>query len=159
MSDIVTNGEGSGHIENAFNTVRMGRVSIAVVSINEDPHIAQAVMGQIIPIKSLYVPERESVIYLAISDHFDELEPDEIIPLYLSQYHQDGTVTFLRKEYKRQVSESTREQIIHLMVENNVNMEDFKAWVRKTQRASDDDFKELDDSFLQILKIYINRRE
>jgi hypothetical protein len=120
--------------------------------------MVQAIMGQVIPIHSVYVPERESVLYLAISEHFDELSEEEIVPLYLSQYHNNGDVTFLRKEYKKRVSESTREQILQLMVEENINMEEFKAWVRKTQDAKDEDFKELDDDFLEILRIYINKR-
>jgi hypothetical protein len=143
----------------AFDSTRMGRVSIAVECINDEPHIAQSIMGRMIPIHTVYIPERESVLYLAISHYFDKLESDEIIPLYLSQYHTDGSVTFVRKDYKRAVTESTREQILQLMVENNVNMEEFKAWVRATQKATDDDFRNLDDNFLGILQIYIKRRE
>ena len=143
---------------NAFGSTRMGRVTIAVVSINKDSHISQAIMGNMIPIYRQYIPDRESVVYLAISDHFDELSKEELVPEYLTQYHANGTVTFVRQGYKKRVRESTREQILQLMVENNINMEDFKSWVRKTQNAKDEDFKELNDDFLEILKIYINRR-
>jgi len=142
---------------NAFKSTRMGRITIAVDAISEEPKMVLVVMGNLIPIHSIYMPDRESVLYLAISDHFDELESDELVPLYMSHYHTDGTVSFTRKEYKRQVSESTREQILNIMVENDVNLEKFKAWVRQSQNATDEDFKDLDDNFLEILKIYINR--
>jgi hypothetical protein len=144
---------------NAFGSNKMGRVWIAIESINKDTAVAQAIMAQMLPIHSTYIPERESVVYLAISDHFDMLDPNEdIIPIYLAQVHSDGSITFARQGYKKRVKESTREQIVHAMVDNNVNMDDFKAWVRKTQNAKDEDFKELDDNFLEILNIYINRR-
>jgi len=143
---------------NAFGSIRMGRITIAIETINKDTEVAQAIMGAVIPIHTVYIPDRESVLYLAISDHFDELSKEEIIPTYLSQYHADGSITFVRQDYRKKVSESTREQILQIMVEHNVNMEDFKSWVRKTQNAKDKDFKDLNDDFLEILKIYINRR-
>ena len=145
---------------NAFGTTRMGRISIAVDAIKEDPQLVLNIMKYIIPIYSKYMTERESIYYLAICDDFDELDAKEdIVPEYLCQVHNSGKVTFKRLDYKRRVKESTKDEIMKTIVENNINMEDFKAWVRTTQNATDEDFEEYNEDFLQILKIYVARRD
>ena len=97
--------------------------------------------------------------YLAICDEFDELDDDELVPEYLCQVTARGDVLFQRLDYKREVKEETKDEIMKTIIENNVNMEDFKAWVRTTQDASDEDFEEYNEDFLEILRIYVARRE
>ena len=142
-----------------LGTTRMGRFSFAVEAIRSDPHLVQSVMKYVIPINVKYAPARQSFYYLAICDEFDELEADELVPEYLCQVTTRGDVIFQRLDYKREVKEETKDEIMKTIIENNVNMEEFKTWVRTTQDAKDEDFEEYNEDFLEILRIYVARRE
>ena len=97
--------------------------------------------------------------FLDLTIDIDELKTKELIPIYTTQVFNDGSVEFKRTTYKRVVDEAVKDEIMKMIVENDVNMTDFKAFVKKYTNATDEDFNKYDETLLEALKIYISRRD
>ena len=145
--------------ENMFGTTKVGRVLIAMDAIRDEPDIVLEIMSKMIPIKVDFNVKAQVMDYLAISEYFDELKTKELIPIYTTQVFNDGSVEFKRTTYKRVVDEAVKDEIMKMIVENDVNMTDFKAFVKKYTNATDEDFNKYDETLLEALKIYISRRD
>jgi len=147
-------------VSSLFDTTRMGRVIISIEAINEDPKVVYAVMSKIIPITLLISKEANIIEYLAISDHFDELKSNEMIPEYGTRIHSNGDATFVRKTFKRQIPDSVKDEIMRTILKNKVDLDKFKEFVlRFNKTATDEDFETYDESFLEALLIYIDRNK
>jgi len=149
MSDIPTN---------MFGTTKVGRLMVAVETIREEPEMMQKIMRYLIIVRANLNPKADVIDCIAISEEFDELASQERIPMYTSQIHDDGHVTFLRTSYEKNVPESVKDEIMRVIIENNVNLEDFKKYVVQFDtNASEEDFTTYDENFLAALEIYVNR--
>jgi len=142
---------------NMFETTRMGRVIIAMEAIKYERDAVLDIMRQMIPIATTIVKDADIIEYLAISDHFDALKANEKIPVYTTQIHSDGHVSFIRTTFKVEISESTQTEIVKLILEHKVDLDKFKAFVLQYTKATEEDFTTYDDSFLEALRIYIAR--
>lgn len=142
---------------NMLDATNVGRVLISKAAIKETPEMVRSIMAQMIPVHTSYDRSTEIFDYVAVSDHFDELTTQDIIPVYTTQIHSDGSVAFLRTTYKRVVPDSVKDEIMRTIMENAVNLADFKEFVLRYDNASEKDFTTYNEDFLEALLIYIDR--
>jgi len=145
--------------ETMFGTTKIGRVLIAIEAIKEDPDMVYAIMAKMIPIKTIISKEGGLIEYVAISEEFDALKSTEMIPEYVNQIHSDGSVTFVRKTFKRSIPDSVKDEIMRTIMSHKVDMDAFKSFVLQFNAATAEDFETYDESFLEALLIYIARRD
>ncbi len=144
---------------NMFDSTKVGRVLIAIMKIKEDPEMVLSIMSEMIPVACGVNIPTGIMEYVAISDHFDELQTREHVPIYTTQINSEGCVKFIRTTFKRDVLDSVKDEIMRNIIENGVNVEDFKQYVLKYTKATEKDFAQYDETFLETLRIYIDRRE
>lgn len=146
--------------QNIFNDKRVGLFMVDIQLINDKPEIAQNIMSKVIPIR--VVPHLTFGImeYMAISNEFDELERNEIVPTYTIDIHHDNAIKFIRKHYRKKSSDSVMTQIMNIMAKHEVSMSDFKSYVRKFYPdIKDEAFETYDEQFLDVLNLYVNRNK
>lgn len=143
---------------NIFNTTRVGSFMIDVDFIKNRPHVVQFIMSKVIPIRIVPHMSFGLMEYMAISEEFDELEKNEIIPTYTIDIHNDDSIKFIRKNYRKKASESIMTQIMELLAKHEVSMSDFKTFIRKHYpNIKDEAFENYDEQFLDALNLYVNR--
>lgn len=142
---------------NMFGTRQMGRVLIDVAAIRSEPDVVKKIFRDIIVVNTILNKETDIIECLGIGDCFDNLKDRELIPIYNTQIHHDGEITFIRTTFKRNVLESVKDEIMKTIIEQNINIEDFKEYIRKYTEATDEDFEEYDETFLEALNIYLER--
>ena len=61
---------------------RLGKFSICIKDINENPELVLAILSKVIVVKADLVIYKDEVEYQAISEHFFLLNPLNMIPTY-----------------------------------------------------------------------------
>ena len=143
---------------NMVGSTRVGRVVVAMETIRNNPEVVQKMWSVLIPISAVYIDRVKSSEFLCVSDHFDELAGKEMIPQYRSRIHADGSVSFQRTSFKKKIPDSINSEIVRVIMNENVDLDAFKAYCRKYTKASDKDFEQYDENFLEVLNICVHRR-
>ena len=144
---------------NSFGTRKVGRLLISMDGIRNEPEQVRNILSNMIPIGLLLNSETQVMEYMCIGDMFDELDDNEMVPIYHTQIFSDGEVVYKRIEYKKVVKDTVKDEIMQLIFQNNVNLEEFKAFVRTFSKADDKDFEEYDANFMGVLRIYLEREK
>ena len=147
------------NIVDIVGTTRFGRIHIDATNIKGGEKLILAAMGRIIPLTTTFNKDNNMIEYLAISEDFDELESDELIPRYIVENFSDGSVRFKRASYKRKINEDIKDEIMNVIMGKNVNMEAFKAYMRRFTNATDEDFQTYNNTLLEALNLYVTKRE
>jgi len=143
-----------------FSTTQVGRFLVTLYAINNQQDVVKAIMAKVIPIRMVYHPSEETFEYMCICDEFDELEDDDIVPIYHTMIDSDNNVSFKRLTFTKKTKKEIKDEIMQLVFENNVNLEDFKAYVKKRDKnATEEDFKTYDENFLELLRLYVARKK
>lgn len=143
---------------NKVGSTRVGRVVVSMETIRKNPEMVQKMWAVLIPLTTIYVARVDSIEYLCVSELFDELESGEMIPMYRSQIHSDGSTTFQRISFKKKISDSVNSEIVRVIMNEKIDLEVFKAYCRKFTKATDEDFENYDEVFLEALNLYVHRR-
>ena len=78
-----------------FKSRRFGRFYIYFDSIENDCEFVRQIMGEVIVLKTEVLFHMDSMEYVAISKHFDEVEDGIVIPEYKAIIHsEDGFQRF-----------------------------------------------------------------
>lgn len=83
-----------------FNDNRLGRFSIPVEVIDDEPELVQAIMGAMIVVRAELMWQSKSMCYEAISSEFAPVEPGMEMPFYdidVNVEGEDVTVSFVKK--------------------------------------------------------------
>jgi hypothetical protein len=144
---------------NMFGTNKVGRLMIAVEAIRDEPDMVRKIMNNLIVFNARLNPDAGLIDCVAISEEFDELKSKDQIPTYTSQIHSDGVVEFVRTSFKRNVPDSIKDEIVATIMEKEVDLAKFKQFVLQFDNAKEEDFQEYDETFLEALLIYIDRRD
>lgn len=143
---------------NKVGTTRVGRIVVTMHAIRENREMIQKIWAELIPISTVYFSRTDSSEHLCICEQFDELESEEMIPMYRSQIHADGSVTFQRTSYKKKIPDSVNSEIVRVIMNEKVDLEAFKTYIKKFTKATDEDFEQYDEVFLEALNLYVYRR-
>lgn len=146
--------------ENMVGTSRIGRFMVSISKVRNDPNMVKSIMAKVIPIRMVYHPSEETFEYMCICDEFDELTEEEIVPIYHTMVDAADNVSFKRLTFAKKTKKEIKDEIMQMVFENNVNLEDFKNYVKKRDsNATDEDFKVFDEKFLDLLRIYVERKK
>lgn len=143
-----------------FNSTQLGRFIIDISHIRSKSNIVPNILSLTIPIKIIHYTDDNVLEYLAISDLFDELNDDELIPLY--NFQMDGVNEFqkvIRMDYNRKSDSDSALVILELLNQHKININEFKTWAVKHGDTIEEKLKHYGTDFLNILKIYIEKNK
>lgn len=143
-----------------YGTTRFGKLRFASTAVRDCLDEVASILSVGVPMYVVHDHANNELEVLLISNHFDQLQDDELIPTYFAVLRSNGSVEYERGTFDRIVPESVKDQIMQFIVENSVDMKAFKEYMMSCSRdATDEDFQVYDERFLEALRIYVNRRD